>query len=143
MERKEGTIALHTRNLPKTEQDRLTEIAESVFGEIQTFGFDWLSFDGGVELRARGRSKASAVEEILSSEPRGVPAAYLGDDLTDEEGFAALAGRGLRVLVREELRSTAADLWLRPPNELLAFLDRWLEAVCATGEDLHAREPVS
>jgi trehalose-6-phosphatase len=54
--------------------------------------------------------------------------AYLGDDRTDEDAFKALAGRGLAVLVREELRPTAAAVWLRPPVELLDFLQRWMTA---------------
>jgi hypothetical protein len=36
--------------------------------------------------------------------------------------------RGLAVLVRAELRDTAADLWIRPPRELIAFLRRWRDA---------------
>jgi hypothetical protein len=31
--------------------------------------------------------------------------------------------------VRSEWRATTADLWLRPPEELLAFLTRWQRAV--------------
>ncbi|RME26788.1 MAG: trehalose-phosphatase, partial [Candidatus Zixiibacteriota bacterium] len=52
----------------------------------------------------------------------------LGDDRTDEDAFAALSSRGLKVLVRSEPRETAADLRLVPPDELRSFLDRWLEA---------------
>lgn len=51
--------------------------------------------------------------------------AYLGDDLTDEDAFQALDTRGLRVLVRDALRPTAADIWLQPPDELLDFLRSW------------------
>jgi trehalose 6-phosphate phosphatase len=57
------------------------------------------------------------------------PAAYLGDDATDERAFRAISGRGLSVLVRPSWRQTAAELWLRPPEELLDFLNRWLEAL--------------
>jgi len=35
----------------------------------------------------------------------------------------------LAVLVRTELRDTAADLWLKPPHELLDFLLRWHKTV--------------
>jgi len=42
-----------------------------------------------------------------------------------------LAG-GLAVLVRPERRETAADLWIRPPRELLTFLKRWRDA-CGEG----------
>ena len=54
--------------------------------------------------------------------------AYLGDDLTDEDAFRAVATRGLGILVRQELRKTAAVAWLRPPEELLDFLHRWARA---------------
>jgi trehalose-6-phosphatase len=51
--------------------------------------------------------------------------AYLGDDLTDEDAFRALKGKGLSVLVRKESRTTEADCWLKPPDELLDFLKKW------------------
>ena len=52
---------------------------------------------------------------------------YLGDDRTDEDAFAVLAGdaRGTPFLVAAEARPTAAVGLLRPPAELLAFLERW------------------
>jgi trehalose-phosphatase len=52
---------------------------------------------------------------------------YLGDDLTDEDAFNALHGRGLSVLVRGSQRKTAADLWIKPPQELLQFLEKWIK----------------
>jgi trehalose 6-phosphate phosphatase len=54
--------------------------------------------------------------------------AYLGDDLTDEDAFAALGDRGFSILVRTEVRASCARFWLRPPKELLAFLDEWIAA---------------
>jgi trehalose-6-phosphatase len=55
-------------------------------------------------------------------------AAYLGDDTTDEDAFAVLRGRGLTMLVRAEQRPSQAEYWLRPPQDLLAFLDAWIHA---------------
>jgi trehalose 6-phosphate phosphatase len=62
-----------------------------------------------------------------SGDPLGpdTAVAYLGDDRTDEDAFMALRGRGLAVLVRPDLRATAAEVWIRPPDELLLFLQRW------------------
>ncbi|RPJ43124.1 MAG: hypothetical protein EHM19_09270 [Candidatus Latescibacterota bacterium] len=91
-------------------------------------GLELRSFDGGIELLGRGRDKGSAVRTVLAEEGADAAVAYLGDDLTDEDAFRALAGRGLRALVRAELRPSEADVWIRPPGELLAFLDRWLRA---------------
>ena len=67
------------------------------------------------------------VDEI-AHEMGDAPIAYLGDDRTDEDAFRALQGRGLTVLVRQELRPTSAELWLRPPDELMHFLNDWLSA---------------
>ncbi len=90
-----------------------------------------LEFDGGAELRAQGFDKGRVVQQFLREEAPGVPFAYLGDDLTDEDAFRVLRGRGLTVLVRETFRPTEAEIWLRPPKDLLEFLTRWAEATGA------------
>lgn len=91
-------------------------------------------FDGGIEVRPHGPSKGSVVRGVLREEPRDAVVAYFGDDLSDEEGFRAVAGRGLgvRVLPPSAPRDTArrptsAHLTLRAPAELHAFLARWTE----------------
>jgi len=144
VEKKVGSIAMHTRGLTESDAERIVSFANDFYGSLfgdqgRDSGLELLSFDGGIELRGKGYSKATAVESILGEEPPGVPAAYLGDDLTDEDAFAALNRRGadspsLRVLVRPQPRPSAADLWLTPPDELLAFLDRWLTAVAGASE---------
>jgi trehalose-phosphatase len=144
IEKKVGSVAMHTRGLAEPDAERIVSFAHDFYRSIsgdegRGSGLELLSFDGGIELRGKGHSKATAVESILGEEPPHVPAAYLGDDLTDEDAFAALSRRGpdspsLRVLVRPEARPSAADLWLTPPDELLAFLDRWLAAVAGASE---------
>lgn len=57
-----------------------------------------------------------------------MPIAYLGDDNTDEPAFQAVNGRGWSVLVRPRWRSTSAQLWIKPPHEVLDLLERWLQA---------------
>ncbi len=68
------------------------------------------------------------MEQILAQEPAALPMAYLGDDVTDEDAFAAVGNRGFSILVRTEVRESAARFWLRPPAELLEFLDDWIAA---------------
>ena len=60
---------------------------------------------------------------------------YIGDDVTDEDAFRALAEheRGLGVLVAEEPRPTAARHRLRDPDEVREMLD-WLAGIPATDE---------
>ena len=93
-------------------------------------GLRLLKFEAGLELRA-GRDKGGAVREIIrESEPDG-PVTYLGDDLTDEAAFEAVneaEAPHLSVLMRRAPRKTAADVWLKPPEELREFLRMWLEA---------------
>jgi trehalose-phosphatase len=85
-----------------------------------------LPFDGGLELRSIDRTKGTAVAEMLEQEPDGIMAAYLGDDLTDEDAFVAVGDRGYSILVRNEVRPSCAQFWLCPPAELLKFLDDWI-----------------
>jgi trehalose 6-phosphate phosphatase len=82
-------------------------------------------FDGGIELRAAGKDKGDAVRTVISEMSEEAVMAYLGDDLTDEDAFREMKGKGLAVLVRPEFRSTAADLWLQPPDDLIEFLKNW------------------
>jgi trehalose-phosphatase len=133
LERKLGSLALHTRGLDVADAKRLYELAQSNYRSIaladKNAGLEWLRFDGGIEIRGTGRTKADAVTRILSEMPLGIPVAYLGDDHTDEDAFRVLQGRenAASVLVRAQPRETAAKWWIIPPTELLAFLDRYLD----------------
>ncbi len=129
VEKKPGSVAVHWRDLAD-------EKAAAIRSKVLT---GWMSiadgacltleeFDGGVEMRLTGRNKGDAVRTILSEMDVDTPVAYLGDDQTDEDAFYALRDRGLRVLVRPYWRETAADVWLRPPVQLAAFLLDWLHA---------------
>jgi trehalose 6-phosphate phosphatase len=53
---------------------------------------------------------------------------YLGDDLTDEDAFQAVAGRGIGILVAEAPRETAARYRLRDPDEVRELLLRLAES---------------
>lgn len=128
IEEKPASLALHWRGLPAEAIAEIQASALAHFAELApAAGLEIRTFDGGIELRAPGRDKGFAVRAILD-ELGDATTAYLGDDLTDEDAFAALAGRGLSVLVRAELRPTRAQVWLRPPEDLLAFLWQWHHA---------------
>ena len=87
------------------------------------------AFDGGVEIQMSVFDKETAVQEFLRNVNPGIPVAYLGDDQPVEEALRVLHRRALRILVRPQWRETAADVWLRTPEDLVNFLFQWL-AVC-------------
>ena len=127
VERKVGSVAVHWRGLAEPVADRVRLGVERAWCELDGTLLEVLDFEAGSELRARGRNKGDAVREILAQCGPDAACAYLGDDHTDEDAFDAMRGRGLTVLVREELRDTGADVWVRPPHELVSFLERWCE----------------
>lgn len=127
IECKPASVALHWRGLPAIKIARLREQVKSAWEPFAAGdALELIAFDGGLELRARGTNKEHAVRTVLSESGAACVAAYFGDDITDEDAFRAIKGHGLGVLVRPELRETLADLWLRPPRELIAFLQHWL-----------------
>lgn len=125
VETKTASVATHVRGLPDREAAAVLDSIRAAWRPLEGDGLALREFDGGLELRALGRDKGTALNEVLKDEPSDAAIAYLGDDLTDEDAFRSLHGRGLSVLVRGELRDTAADVWIRPPEELLEFFYAW------------------
>jgi trehalose 6-phosphate phosphatase len=79
----------------------------------------------------KGRAVLWLLEALGLEGPEVLPF-YLGDDVTDEDAFRALAGRGVGVLVAEAPRASAADYRLGDPDEVrecLAGLASRLEEV--------------
>ena len=125
-ELKPGCIAFHVRGLSTEKAEEiLTQVRSASSFLEQGHSVDLHSFDGGLEFRAEGCHKGHAVETIFQELGADAVAVYLGDDRTDEVAFRAIKGRGIGVLVRSELRTTEADLWIKPPEELLQFLSEW------------------
>jgi trehalose 6-phosphate phosphatase len=129
LEAKPNAAVMHWRGLSSEQAARIEQQARALFepAAAEFPEFCLLPFDGGIELRA-GRDKSAAVVTLLAECGPDTPAAYLGDDLTDEAAFRAINGRGLGALVRSEWRETDADAWLKPPEELIGFLERWRAA---------------
>ncbi len=126
---KAGSIAVHWRGLSEIAAEELRSRVLLGWRPVAEYsGLDLLQFDGGVEIRAAEADKGDAVRTFLSEINPGTPAAYLGDDSTDESALRAMLGRGISVLVRPKWRQTAAQFWLKPPEELLDFLGLWLKA---------------
>lgn len=127
---KPGGIAIHLRGLPEPEVERIESQLLKGWGPLASnLEVKVLRFDAGIELRVAHPDKGDAVTSIIEESPKDTEIAYLGDDLTDEDSFRALNGRGLTVLVRPEQRESAAQVWLRPPGDLIEFLERWSDRI--------------
>jgi trehalose 6-phosphate phosphatase len=127
IETKPGCVAIHWRGLTPRYSEEVKAAAYNCFAS-RVGGLLIQEFDHGVELRVRGCNKGRVVETILSELGREPAIAYLGDDTTDEDAFRALHGKGITILVRPSYRYTAAQFWLRPPDELVWFLRDWIDA---------------
>lgn len=130
-EDKANGAVMHWRGASRKKAEQIKQRTRALFEPLARMGgLALLEFEAGLELRV-GRNKGEAVEAILAEAGAGSPIAFLGDDLSDEAAFRAvrrLGRHGMSALVRREWRETAAEIWLRPPVELKALLERWLQA---------------
>jgi trehalose 6-phosphate phosphatase len=133
---KTGTITVHWRGLTAMDADRIGDRVRQGWTRLaQLSRMQVLEFAGGIEIRPDRPSKADAVLTIQAELESGVPLAYLGDDPTDENVFKVLKGssKALTVLVSDEWRETTAKAWMKPPQGLLEFLERWIDCCGGAG----------
>jgi trehalose 6-phosphate phosphatase len=125
VEDKEESIALHFRQAkPKEAKEIVKTFIRSTKPFVQAYQLEYLRGNKVIEIRMRGIHKGLAVEYFLQLFPTFFPV-FLGDDLTDEDAFRILKGRGLTILVGEK-RPTLADYRLPSPAEVEDFLTKLL-----------------
>jgi len=79
----------------------------------------------------KGKALLWLLDALGLDHPGGLPL-YIGDDLTDEDAFRAVQGRGIGILVAAEPRETAAEYQVREPGEVVEILAR-LHALLTAG----------
>jgi trehalose 6-phosphate phosphatase len=122
-------VAVHWRGLEPSEILQIRTKAQRILEPLtRESELVMAEFEQGFEIRLRSASKSNALRKLLSDLSSDVPVAYLGDDATDEDAFRLLNGRGLTVLVRPKRKFTSAQIWLKPPEELIGFLKDWTRA---------------
>jgi trehalose 6-phosphate phosphatase len=119
-EDKDRTIAVHFRLAPHLEdlmRRSLIEIAEPLGSTYHIQGGKMM-----FEIKPRGFSKATAIEAFMKESPfSGRRPVFVGDDLTDQDGFAGVEAQGgLSIAVGDHIRGqyylenvTAVRRWLR------------------------------
>ncbi|SOB80859.1 trehalose 6-phosphatase [Sphingomonas guangdongensis] len=121
IERKSLGVAVHYRHQPEAEAEANDLVARYA-------GRAGLVAQPGkmmAELRLGGADKGSAIAALLQQPPfaAGRPV-FLGDDVTDEDGFRAVAAAGGAGVLVGEARATAATHRL----DGVAAVRRWLAA---------------
>ena len=131
LEDKSATLALHYRRAAGAEG-----AAREVMEKIRTsLGSEYRVQEGKMvlELKPHRPNKRTVVEDFMAEAPfRDRVPVFIGDDITDEDGFAAaqsVGGAAIMVgLERETGRTSTAQYGLSGVREL----HRWLEALCDT-----------
>jgi trehalose 6-phosphate phosphatase len=129
VERKPYGVAVHGRGESPADFAVVRALViEGLEDRARQSGCELLPFDGGVEILPRNHQKGRVIETLAEEFGGRAVMAYLGDDASDEDAFRAIRPYGLAGLVRQHPRPTGADFWIRPPGELLWFLEEWEKA---------------
>ncbi|MEO8376757.1 MAG: trehalose-phosphatase [Candidatus Sumerlaeota bacterium] len=129
--RKVGAVAVYWRPFTSEQRNEMQlkltdawkDLAEKHPLQVQVF-------QTGIEFALASRSKSDSVNAVMETvDHASTSAAFLGDDITDEEGFKALGSRGLSILVRNDERETVAHARLTIPEGVVGFLEGWKKAV--------------
>ncbi|HSK98280.1 MAG TPA: trehalose-phosphatase [Euzebyales bacterium] len=127
VERKGFAIAVHTRRAPGPDERARARDAVAAAADRHAR----LRVTGGkevTELRPgmawdKGRA-LTRLMAVLDLDDRAHAPIYVGDDITDEDAFAAIADTGIGIVVAGDAdRDTRAVLRLDEPDETVALLD--------------------
>jgi len=125
VESKRYAIAVHYRQVAEPEVERV----RIAFEEVARKHPELQCTEGKKVLELRPRiawDKGRAVLWLLRALGMDGPdalALYVGDDVTDEDAFAAVRDCGIGILVAAEARPTYARYLLRDPEEVRQFLE--------------------
>lgn len=127
IERKRFSVAAHYRQV-KSER-AVQEVAQTVEKVQQATGLRKRSGKKVWELEPavdwnKGRA-LTWLMEVMGLDREKYFAVYIGDDVTDEDAFAALQGHGAGVRVGDSVSDSLADYYLPDTDSVAPFLD-WL-----------------
>jgi trehalose-phosphatase len=122
LERKRFTLAVHYRRARDADVPAVRDAvarAQARHPALRvTSGKKVLELQPDVDWD-KGRAVLWLIESLRLQDALPV---YIGDDVTDEDAFRALAHRGVGIAVQEAPQPTAAQYTLRDPDEVRALL---------------------
>jgi trehalose 6-phosphate phosphatase len=125
-EDKGPSVTLHYRLAPHLEQDARALVERH--REAIEQHYNLLEGKMMIEVKPHGASKAGAVEAFMDEHPfRGRVPVFIGDDITDEDGFRAcnaLGGITIWVSDDPQSRETEARHWLSGVPAVIEWLER-------------------
>jgi len=124
LEDKQGSLALHYRLAPAEEPG----VREAAQAALERLGDGYVLLEGKcvVELRPSGTSKAHAIERFMSEPPfAGRRPAFVGDDVTDEDGFRWVSDAGGIAVIVGGNGPTAARFCLADVAAVREWLAGW------------------
>jgi alpha,alpha-trehalase len=127
VERKTFSVAVHYRRVAERDVAAIEDAVDGVVTRHEELrkGRGKMVFE--IQPRAdwdKGRAVTWLLAHTRLGEGDALPV-YLGDDLTDEDAFAALGSAGLCIAVRGAGRATLADYALADPEDVRRFV-LWL-----------------
>jgi len=135
VERKKFAIAIHYRLV----EPKWIETIEKVVDEVATKHIDLRKAYGKkiFELQPdidwhKGKALLTLLKALKLDRDDVLPI-YIGDDVTDEDAFRALQGRGIGIVVWSEPYETAASYSLKNPDEVRDFLLK-IVSLCQGGK---------
>jgi trehalose-phosphatase len=130
VERKPFSTAIHFRQTPADDLPKVEALLDVLAQQHPTLrtlrGKKVCEFQPRIDWD-KGRA-VLLLADRLGVARRGL--LYIGDDVTDEDAFRAIAGEGIGVLVCDEPRETAARYHLRDPDEVRVFLEQLADFMC-------------
>ena len=126
VERKRFSIAVHYRQASDEDMQRIEAVVDKVLSECgglhKGHGKKVFRIQPNIDWD-KGHAVLWLLERFELDDPDVLPI-YVGDDITDEDAFHALSGRGLTVVVRDhESRQSAADYTVASVGEVKRLIE--------------------
>ena len=131
IERKKFSVAVHYRLVIPEEIPQIVKVVDSTLANHpdlrKTEGKKVFDLRPQIEWD-KGKAILWLIEALHLDEQDVLPL-YIGDDLTDEDAFRALADSGVGIIVEQGFRFTSAHYRLNDPSEVKDFMHQLLQSL--------------